>query len=216
VLDFILQLLASATVSAAIAGVFIFLFQTWISERLRGAIKAEYDQRLETHKAQLKAQSDIEIERLKSQLQIAAIERQVQFSRLHDRRAGVIAETHSLLQRLFSALGKYVNIVEFEGDAPRVDRSKEAIEAHHAFSDYYVNHLIFLPKRTATKLQSINKAMVETFNEFYRVVDEPSSSDLGKESRWLDIYKRVGVEIGAALTELEDEFRRLLGDEGSG
>ena len=45
----------------------------------------------------LKAASDAAIERLKSDLQLHAIEHQVRFSRLHEKRATVIAELNSLL-----------------------------------------------------------------------------------------------------------------------
>jgi hypothetical protein len=60
-IDFLVQLLASATVSSALAAALVWLSRLWISERLKAAIKNEYDQYLETHKAQLNAQSDIEI-----------------------------------------------------------------------------------------------------------------------------------------------------------
>src|SRR5690349_12172270 len=61
------------------SGTVVFLFRSWISERLKQSIQHEYDQKLrtiaheydqklETHKAQLKCQTDIEIEKLKAQL----------------------------------------------------------------------------------------------------------------------------------------------------
>jgi hypothetical protein len=49
----------------------------------------------EAFKAQLKADTDIETERLKSSLQMVAFEHQVRFSNLHAKRADVIAEIYS-------------------------------------------------------------------------------------------------------------------------
>jgi hypothetical protein len=208
--EFIIQIISSATVSAAVCGVLVWLFQLWISERLKGAIKAEYDQKLETHKAQLRAQSDIEIEKLRSQLSMAATEHQIRFSGLHDKRAEVVAKTYALLQRLYDTLGSYVNIVEFSGTLSRDERRQEAIDAHKAFIEYYPNHLIFLPKSTAEKINLINRLLVNTYNDFYLTIDRPIGS--GDSSKWLEIYQRVGGEVKAALDGLEDEFRRLLGD----
>jgi LPS O-antigen subunit length determinant protein (WzzB/FepE family) len=82
----------------------MFLVKSWITERLKNAIKHEYDVRLESHRAQLKAEQDVELERLKSSLSIAAAERNVAFSRLNERRVEVIAAIYAKLQRLYSAV----------------------------------------------------------------------------------------------------------------
>jgi hypothetical protein len=209
------QLLTTTTVTVAVTSMLIWISRAWISERLKNAIKAEYDQKLETHKAQLKAQSDVEIERLRSQLNMAAAEHQVRFSGLHEKRAEVIGQTYSLLQSLYDALGNYVNIIELEGTPNRHDRRKVAVESSKAFSEYYLNRRIFLPKATAGKLNLINRTLVNTFNEFFMTIDSPIFEGEGKTEKWMEIYKRVKGEIRVALDELEDEFRRLLGDEGA-
>lgn len=213
-IDFVVQVITSAAVSTAISGALIWFFRLWISERLKSAIKNEYDQKLETHKAQLKAQSDVEIERLRSQLSIAATEHEVRFSRLHEKRGEVIAETYSLLQELHTRLTNYVAIMEMSGDPPREERRAKAVDAHKSFRDYYVKNLIFLPKTTAGKLSSIDQRSVQTFNEFVLSVDLAKGS--GDATKWLEIFQRVKGEIKVALDELEDEFRQLLGDEGPG
>ena len=59
--EFIIQVITSASVSVALSGLLVWLTKSWISERLKHAIKAEYDEKLETHKAQLRAHSDVEL-----------------------------------------------------------------------------------------------------------------------------------------------------------
>jgi len=54
----IVTILSSAGVSALLSAGLIFLARNWLSERIKGAIKNEYDQKLESHKAQLRAQND--------------------------------------------------------------------------------------------------------------------------------------------------------------
>jgi hypothetical protein len=210
--NLIVQIITSAGVSAALSGILLWLTKTWISERLKNGIKNEYDQKLETHKAQLKAHSDVEIEKLKSQLNITATEHQVKFAKLHETRAEVIAETYSRLNELFYKLRAYVNIVEMSGDLPREDRRRLATEAFKKFGEYYETKLIFLPKGTASKLQNINSQLVRTFNEFVFSVEMPSGT--GATEKWMEIFQRVGGEISVALGELQDEFRRMLGEEG--
>jgi hypothetical protein len=135
--EFLVQLITSAAVSTVLAAALVWLSRLWISERLKSAIKSEYEQKLETHKAQLKAQSDIEIERLRSQLSIAATEHQVRFSRLHEKRAEVVAETYKLLLDLHQRLANYVSIIEFSNDPPIAERRAMAVGSHKSFIDFY-------------------------------------------------------------------------------
>lgn len=211
--DFVVQLIASASVSVALSGLLLWITKSWISERLQQAIKSEYDQKLETHKAQLKAQADVEIEKLRSQLSISATEHEVRFSHLHELRAEVIAETYALLKTMYSRLANYVKIFEPAGDTPKEQRRMEAAEAHQNFRQYYSTKLIFLPKATSAKLEAIDLQLVKTFNEFVFGVEMKEKAGAGGFEKWMEIFDRLNGEIKTALGELEDEFRRLIGDE---
>ncbi|MEF3075723.1 hypothetical protein V2P20_11875 [Methylobacter sp. Wu1] len=211
--DFVVQVISSAFVSTTLSGLLLWLTKSWISERLKQAIKNEYDQKLESHKAQLKAQSDVEIEKLRSQLSISATEHEVRFSRLHEKRAEIIAETYSLLKLLFIRFGDYVKVVEPVGDIPKDERRKLAIEAHQNFRNYYATKLIFFPRSTAEKLEEIDLQLLRIFNEFVFGVEMAQRRGDDGVDKWLQIADRVNGEIKAALSELEDEFRKLMGDE---
>jgi hypothetical protein len=110
--NFLAQVLTSVTISTTLSAILVWLTKTWISERLRSSVKSEYDQKLETHKAQLKAQFDVEVEKLRSQLSISATEHQVRFANLHEKRAEVIAKTCFLLKELFNNLRDYIKTYE--------------------------------------------------------------------------------------------------------
>jgi hypothetical protein len=152
------------------------------------------------------------LEKLRSQLNITATEHEVRFSRLHEKRAEVIAETYSLLKELYIRLGDYVKIFEPAGDAPREQRREAARTAFQNFRAYYVNKIIFFPKVTANKLEQIDLQLVKAFNEFFLIVDRGKEFD-SSTNKWMEIFERVQGEIKTAMNELEDEFRRLLGDE---
>ena len=205
--DFVVPVITSSGVSAAL----VWLAKSWISEQLKNAIKSEYYQKLETHKAQLKAQSDVEIERLRSQLNITGLEHGVRFAKLHEKRAEVIAETYAFLKELSIRLSDYVKMFEPAGDLPRDERRDAAFKAHEIFHSYYTTRLIFFPRETASKLEEINLQLVKIFNEFVYTVDH--SNGVGSTDNWIKLFNRVNDEIPIALKELESEFRKLLGDE---
>jgi len=57
----LIDVLSSAAVSAAMAAILVFLSREWISARLRGSIQHEYAEKLETLKAQIKAEHELKI-----------------------------------------------------------------------------------------------------------------------------------------------------------
>ena len=117
-MEFIEYVLASATISTLLVTALGWATKSVISERLKNAIKHEYDEKLATHKAELKAQSEVEIERLKSDLSISAFEHQVKFTNLHEKQAEIIAKTYALLKDFHAKLGDYVAIFEPVGVKP--------------------------------------------------------------------------------------------------
>ena len=208
--EYVVQLISSGGIAGVVALLAVWITRLWLSEGIKNSIRIQYEEKLETHKAQLKAQSDVEIERLRSQLRDASTEHQIVFSRLHEKRATVIAETYSYLKKLHFCLSEYVKIFEIDGGSSKEERYKRLVEVHNEFFDSYSKRLIFFPEETADKLEAINRNMVQMGNEF-RLIVEPGN-DLDSIKLWREIERRVDSEIGEALLALEKEFRFLLGD----
>ena len=173
--DLLLSIISSAFFSSLLVGLLLWLTKAWIGERLKNAIKAEYDSKfethkallkaeydkqLETHKAQLKSQSDVELEKLKSSLAVAATEQNTTFSRLHDRRVDVIANTYAGLRKLHVCVLNYVKIFEISGERPRKERRDDAVKASEEFSPYFLQNQIFLPKRIAVLIENANSELI--------------------------------------------------------
>ncbi len=206
------EIFTALIVSILGTGLINFIFRTWISERIKNAIKSEYDQKLETHKAILKSHSDVEIERLKSQLALVGIEHQIRFTKLHEVRATVVADTYEKLKDLHHKLGEYVQIFEPAGGKPKTDRRQLAYESHESFRSYFQSKLIFFPKLTADKLEKINQDLVRAFNNFTFGVELAPQMGGNPAEKWMEVFEAVTVEIKVALEEIEAEFRELLGE----
>lgn len=98
--DVITTILASASVSSGLTAALLWLTKNWIGERIKGSIQHEYDQKLESHKAQLKAEHDREIERLKVVLGDASAERNARRDYEYEARKKLYAEYEPLLFQL--------------------------------------------------------------------------------------------------------------------
>ena len=208
---FLITIISSAVVSTILAGLLLWLTKSWISERLKNAIKSEYDQKLETHKSQLKAHTDSELEKLKTSLSTIAAEQRVKFSTLHNDRAKVIAKTYAYLKEVYLTMHDYVKKKGHSQDKPIDERRQIAVNAHSAFREYYRKKLIYLPKIAADKLETIDSEVVEIFHRFLNNVElQQGANDANK---WDDIFEKMNGEMQDTFKELEDDFRRLLGDE---
>ena len=71
--------------------------------------------------------------------------------------------------------------------------------------------MIYLPKIAADKLETIDSEVVEIFHRFLNNVElQQGANDANK---WDDIFEKMNGEMQDTFKELEDDFRRLLGDE---
>lgn len=212
-MDFIEYVLASATISTILVAALGWATKSIISERLKNAIKHEYDEKLATHRAELKAQSDVEIERLKSDLSISAFEHQVKFTNLHEKQAEIIAKTYALLKDFHAKLGDYVAIFEPVGVKPKDERRVIAAKSHGEFIDFFSKNQIYLSKPAVVLIDKINDQSKGIFYNFlYGIEVAPNNPDNSKI--WLELFNGVKDEIPMVLGELEDEFRSILGNNG--
>lgn len=223
--DFAVVMLSSAGTSAALCSALVWLARTWIGERLRNAIQAEYaaklemlkaqlkadaDKQLESHKAILQAQNAVELERLRAQLAIAAAERNAHLSGLVPRRFDAIAATYGNLVRFQQAVAELVQGWEFNGGPTRDERAKEVADAFEAFSTDFRRQKVYLTQRSADRVGAIGQPLLSSANIYTLVI----SRHQGMHDQWIDVLDRVTNGAPAAMKLLETDLRALLGDSG--
>ena len=201
------SLLASGLLSAAL----LWLTKNWISERLKNAIKHEYDEKLETHKAQLKSQSDVSIERLKSQLQVTAAERNVRYSKIFESTAETVAETFKRLLAFQDAVGSYTNPMTWEGEPNKAEKRKIAGEKYKEFLDYYRPNCFFLPKETERRIDEFHSKLHSVAVEFMWGVEQGMDKSDPEKNTWIKAMDFMGKEVPPLLNLLKDDLRKILG-----
>jgi hypothetical protein len=209
----VLTILSSLVASGLLSAALLWLTKNWISERMKNAIKHEYDEKLETHKAQLKSQTEIEIEQLKSQLQIAAAERNIRYTKIFERTAEATAETYSKLLALLGAFEHYTMAWENENTPPKADRRQVVSKRLEEFFGYYRPNRLFLPKETVIKIEEFVKKLHGMTVEFMIGVEQGMDSHRNDPDRntWIKTMDFMSKEVPPLLTILEDDFRKILG-----
>jgi hypothetical protein len=198
----------------------VFILRTWISERIKNSIKHEYEKEMELYKAvnqrdleHRKAEYQGDVERLKSELAVAAAMRQIRFSHLHERSAKIVAGTWRKLCRVQEALRAYVAVATYESMGTQKERRQKLAERFGDFQDYFNARRPYLPKHLAQSIQHFPNESWETTFQFMINVE---SDDIGlppkeRYQKWNEIAASVNTEISSLLSGLEDKFREMLG-----
>lgn len=231
--EFLTSLITSVTASAALTGVLVWLSKTWLSERLKHAIKHEYDaqlevnkatlkaqfdEKIETHKAQLKAQTDVENERLKSQLSILAAEHQVRFSGLHNKRAEVISEIYALLVQAHWDGASFASPLEFSGDLTKREKYSTAMQSLNELYRGFQRKRLYIPEHVCDLIDPLIEGMrhnVISFGTSLQYGEEEWALDstlVDKHRVWIESWQYFEKDVPTARRALEFELRHLLGD----
>ncbi len=168
-------------------------------------------------KVQLQSQSDLSATEFKAKLELAATEHQVRFSRLHERRAEVIAETYRLLVEAMWAAEDFLSLAEWVGEPSKAEKY---VTARNSLAEYFRQHdrnRIYLPPLVNSQMDSLMGGIrgdVIHFGVYAQMPNETLQDHTIREKHdiWHKTYKRMRDEVPVARALLEDEFRKLLGD----
>ena len=190
---------------------FLIALLAFLGRSFVGALLAKD---LERFKADLVSASHSAVERLKADLQLAAVEHQVRFTRLHEKRAEVLAEMYRLLVEATWAAEAFASPMEYGGDK---SKNEKYVDARNAIADYYrffdVNR-IYLPESLCERLSAFERRLRQPVIKFgtYVQIESPTERTFQQMNEaWDAAYQAVSEEIPSARVEIEAEFRKLLG-----
>jgi hypothetical protein len=205
------------TTFTSVGGGVVFLgAAAWL---MRTVISAGLAREADAFKMKLKADADTEIERLKSALQIAAVEHQVRFSKLHERRATVIENLYGRLVEAHKNARHFALAEGYSGDKQKQDDAYVKIEREmDELYDFIETHRIYLPDQFCVELEALLRTMrgqIVAVSIYGSVGDNPTPQVLEERlATFREAYKTFDeVGVPALKRSLEHEFRKILGVE---
>ncbi len=169
---------------------------------------------LEKFKMELSAATSNASEHLKHELQKTALEHQVRFSKLHERRGEVVAEIYSLLVEAHWAIESFVSPMEWVGEPSKKEKYLEAYNKPVEFFRYFDKHRIYLPQELCDQLEAFMRGMrtiVIGFGTYVQIEHPNEKTDCEKQKIWAEAYEYMDKEAPKARAALEAELRKLLG-----
>lgn len=190
----------------------LLLVLAWLARSFGSQLLAKD---LEKFKSSLTAASCEATERLKHELQLVAHEHQVRFSRLHERRAEVIANLYVLLVEAQWAGQSFVSIIEYEGEPSKEEKYATAMGKFGEFFRTFDKSRIYLPEEVCAQLDQFLAEMrkrVVHFGVYLQAADAHGAENLLKErfEAWVDAADYFDKELPAARKTLEGALRGML------
>ena len=204
-LDWLGTVLTSTVVTTALVSLIIYLFQNMLVERMRLAVKNEYDEKLATHQATLKAESDVAQEKLRAQLQIDSAQANITFSRLHERRFEAIELIYGKLRVVYSAVEAYGSTATQEDTA----RQQVVIDAIKAFNEVYLPKEVLLSHPLEEAIAPIEKNLrvLASNLQFSRMKQDDHGFQI-----FLAAHTEITEQLPGVFAALRRQIRSELGD----
>ena len=163
----------------------------------------------------LQSQANMELERLRNSLQLAATEHQVRFANLHEKRALVIAELYS---RLIQGRGDAARFILPEARDKEVagETNQKMLELYH----YITLNRIYLPEKVCELVDefeaTLRKSVINVDVFYTRTSDYPimlsPENQAAQNKVMLEACTFLESKSAQLLKELVGEFRLLLGE----
>lgn len=141
----------------------------------------------------------------------------VRFSKLYSERAKIIRDLYYKLFDFEQAVSSFVSPVQWAGEKPMKEKLKIVDETGKEFRDYYKKNKIYLSEIVWGILEKIDKIFIKSLIEFttFEIHDQDSKvlKPLEKMKKWTEIWDKIRLDIPTLRSQLEKEFRQILGVE---
>jgi hypothetical protein len=169
---------------------------------------------IEKYKEQLKANSELAQKELENSLKLIAIEHNIRFKSLHEKRAEVIAELYRRLSEAVNYTRSFLSLFEVDGDKSKPEKYEDAMRKFFDFGSYFEKHRIYFSQDHCDLIDAFFEKLRNPCIEFMNYLDvSPHDPDMvrRKGEVWVQAWRSVRDNIPPAQRALEDEFRKILG-----
>lgn len=207
----------------------------WLSKKI---ISSVFMKDLEKFKAELKSNGDLVIEKFKSEIQLEAQKRIIEYTSLHEKRAELIADLYSRLYQLYNSIQKVLFEYEHRLIREEVDRKDPSFSKRQNWE--MIPGIHFLDANEEKQLKELSLLISEFYNFYssHKIYFTPQVCDLIDRFAGLAAYLKMNYgnialkdkdgklyvnpeikevwdkaieAIPLLLSNLEGEFRTILG-----
>jgi hypothetical protein len=148
-------------------------------------------------------------------LQIASAERQFRYSKVFDQTADVIVTTYKKLVDMNYANEAYALFFAGADQSRKEELAKDLSEKWVEFLKFWEHNKIYIPKPTPENVTQFGRALSEYYAKYSTLMAMEKAKLHHTQPSLVEKYSQETEELRKKLpimlTELEDEFQRILG-----
>lgn len=172
---------------------------------------------LAEHRIRLELENQRASQAFGHELALAAQEHDITFSKLHERRAEVVARLYELLSITAEKGNHYATPISYSNEPSKPELFVIFANAFNDSAKYFYSHKLFLPEESCNKIEGLFeglKAHSSKMNIYMGMAEQHKSSEMEIKSldAWNDAWKYFVHDLKPAMALLERDFRLLLGD----
>jgi len=145
------------------------------------------------------------VEEVKAEFVKISSEHQIRFSKLHEKRAEVIAELYSRLYDYYWAVCAFLK--DHQTTSPDEKEIKKIDDKSYIFSDYFYKHQIYFDEDLGSKIEKI----IPTLYSAYVPLERGDNNDASSKENWKKCAEIVDKQFPKIKDSLERDFRKILG-----
>ncbi len=162
---------------------------------------------IEKFKAKLSYEHDAQIERLQTDLKIAASEHETRFALLHGTRAETIEQLYARLARTHRVFCSYLHLIQHNGVSGQEAKEKEAERSCRDLHEYFDEKRIYFEA-------SLCEAIDDSYDWCQRALSDMHGYPPGMPGRvekWEQTYNSLNDHFLPIKARIEQQFRELIG-----
>lgn len=201
---------------ATLCGIVPTVITLWLNEKVKGSVQNSFNTKLE----EIKKEHSKEIAQFQTELNYLKSNESFKFTKLHEKRFEILAETYSYLSQNLFNLNAYLVFVSDKNVQDLDDKKSIKIETDFwktftESSDYINRNMLFFNDKIEFLLVNYFSKCAEFFkiyDQFKNMQKKNIEENLGLTIELDSSYKKLEESILPLKKELEKEFRKFLGE----
>lgn len=202
--------IASIISSVGITGTLGYLCRTWITTRLKESIQNEYAQKRIQFEADLKSQHALELEKLRSSLNLEAVEYRIRFSQYHDKMSEIIIETYALMMKFQSSASRCL-VRHYESESNLMNCFNVNNDNLRKFAEFYHRSKLFLPSEACELIEHIHMTVSDISLSSLDYLENNMKDKIALQAEYETLAEMLVQGTTEEYGKLEKLFQQLLG-----
>ncbi|GGW75441.1 hypothetical protein DFQ11_1244 [Winogradskyella epiphytica] len=190
------------------------LIVLYITEKVKGNVKNNFDKKLE----QLKKDHNIEITKFQAEISALKAQENFKFTKLHEKRLIVLENIYKLLNVTSKELSVYVSPIKFTPENIQYEdyennQQINYVNAHNNFVSFFNDNKIYLNENVIELIDNYLNAMSEIYNDYstnHILKNMGDNSNAEIRIKAITAYKKMPEKVNPIKKEIENKFKEIL------